>query len=950
MVQGPMEALTGSIGDELNALAGGVTTRSTTIMRAERRIVGGDGLGPAGNGASSVAGTIVTFPVGTIDLSGVQLGDIFRVLSATTLTVTESAITAIGALQVTLTGAGLGAAVSSVSYEIVRPSETTLAVESTLELHTPTATDPGLFFAEDTLYRYTGVTATSLTGVQYLDAQGTFVDGTPEDLAPLTEILDYTESFSAIDTLRRSIFVRTATNEDLDALGRNLGVRRAPTQTDSQYRQLIEVMAYTHRGTIKAIEDALTVLVGAGNFEVFEDLTGGNEPDGSSDETLNNLATVFIRIGATRPESFNGKAFTEGFEYAELNANRTSTDINAAIQHPSEARVLGIQLAPDPLPEQTVVRGTAGSLAAGPTSAQFTAAAGAVFDGVVGGDHLLVEAGSLQSSLFVVSSVNVANTVLTLTPGDTLRDVLPTNGTYEITNWRIVREASQFNGHRPSDEGRELYPDSGTVETVYEYTGVAEGDVAVGAGITWTAGPNRQTYRRRARLITSTQGYVEFDISGSDATFNANPRNQVFQINDGTRTLTYGFANVSSMLDFGVLDNTTLAFLSTSFTNPVPDVIDLASPVRFTLRIEKDGTREWRIFVNGNHVQTLDYDVAALSAAPVSATPAAFEFGVFTNDFVADAWTLHGVDYQLRTLDDFFNHVVPATVTTSAGTTTTLTDSSASGLFTTDIESVRIQDWNVANAAGGLPLGEWVIDSVTSTDVVEITGRRYPGARTRISFDDIIFVQDTPGIFKYPDHKGASIELLTGPNAGVYAISELLYDDLTPVEPAATAIPSQTKAVLDANKAANAFFESPLQAQVSAVRVSNPPTGGFSATDRIDFRLIPGFTAQTVVAEIIGTGSFTSPTITHDEVVINHDPPNSRPLMQVRYGTTLSAQVWNEVVRNAARGTTGLTHYNFYLFDNVGYIADFVDVLTAAGVIPEHYRLTRDAAGLHITS
>src|SRR5687767_3378613 len=40
--------------------------------------------------------------------------------------------------------------------------------------------------------------------------------------------------------------------------------------------------------------------------------------------------------------------------------------------------------------------------------------------------------------------------------------------------------------------------------------------------------------------------------------------------------------------------------------------------------------------------------------------------------------------------------------------------------------------------------------------------------------------------------------------------------------------------------------------------------------------------------------------------------------------------------------------FPFYLFDNIGSAAEIVDLLLAAGVIPEFDKLIRDSAGLHI--
>src|SRR3990172_2599988 len=117
----------------------------------------------------------------------------------------------------------------------------------------------------------------------------TFVGLTPplaEDLREMTPLVDWSRTYSALDLARRSVLVDYAEDEFLDALGRNYGVFRFPGLTDDSFRSMIKALAFAPKGTIHTIETVLTYLVGAGNFEVFEDLV--NFPN-----------IVFITLDAT---------------------------------------------------------------------------------------------------------------------------------------------------------------------------------------------------------------------------------------------------------------------------------------------------------------------------------------------------------------------------------------------------------------------------------------------------------------------------------------------------------------------------------------------------------------------------------------------------------------------------------------------------------------------------
>ena len=133
--------------------------------------------------------------------------------------------------------------------------------------------DAGVFVVSGRAHLYTGKTATDLVGITYFEG-ATEVSGLFADVAVSSSILDFSRSFSALDQLRAGFLVNTASGDDLSALGRNLSIDRPATLTDDDtFREVIKALAYTPRGTVYALELAMTAFFGAGNFEIWENHT-----------------------------------------------------------------------------------------------------------------------------------------------------------------------------------------------------------------------------------------------------------------------------------------------------------------------------------------------------------------------------------------------------------------------------------------------------------------------------------------------------------------------------------------------------------------------------------------------------------------------------------------------------------------------------------------------------
>jgi len=157
----------------------------------------------------------------------------------------------------------------------------------------------GVAYINGQSYLWSGKTPTALTGLSYFEGT-TEIFGLRNDVNPTDEVLDFSRVFNDLEKLRSGFFVNTAAGSDLSTLGRGLGVDRPPTLTDDAiFREIIKATAYVPKGTIWALELALTAFFGAGNFVIYENL-------------VNNPNTVFIRLtgaGLSLSTSSIGKTY-----------------------------------------------------------------------------------------------------------------------------------------------------------------------------------------------------------------------------------------------------------------------------------------------------------------------------------------------------------------------------------------------------------------------------------------------------------------------------------------------------------------------------------------------------------------------------------------------------------------------------------------------------------------
>lgn len=122
------------------------------------------------------------------------------------------------------------------------------------------------------VYNYTGFASPTLTGITHQQG-GVAVPGAKVDHRLEAAVVDLSQTYSALNQVREALLVDTAVEEYLAAIGRNLGVARYPElEDDEQYRALVKAIAYSPKGTMFGLELLLDALVGAGNYELYEEL------------------------------------------------------------------------------------------------------------------------------------------------------------------------------------------------------------------------------------------------------------------------------------------------------------------------------------------------------------------------------------------------------------------------------------------------------------------------------------------------------------------------------------------------------------------------------------------------------------------------------------------------------------------------------------------------------
>lgn len=752
---------------------------------------------PSGaTGSSVVDPAVIILSSGTFALA-VANGHRFRIQSGPLITLSALVDTRDSNVQVTLQ-TGLPTNLSGISWEIVIDPETTANVETTLDWAAS-----GVIYIDGVKYTYASKTLTTLDGLEHFD-QVDFVIGAKQEHRPQTEVLDFTQCFSALEIARKSLLVNLATGEDLSTVGSNIAVPRPPDLTDDDvYRALIKAVAYAPRGTIYAMELALTALFGPDGFEIFEDLTLG---------TVNHAATVFFRRTSNREEDPAGKTYLDGEEIRPLSSTTTVSLASAPV---SPIMVGGVRLAPEPGP-RLIDQGSdvnVKKISASPPTWVVEDLSGGFSTNIRPGDIVTITSGTFSGGFGTVSgSADESDPTTTELTVAALRgspfEQLDIETSMIGVSYRVFRPVSNFRHYRPSEEVYvEYVGDPGTTQWTANALGGASELSDVAIADTSTSGrylrlvdqvtAGTMTYSRPLRCFPSSRVVWEFYVSLPSATLSAAEAdlNQItFILRDGEREIAVGFRdNGSGTTKFEFYDTagpTAIGSGSGTLTS---------SPEEWaTIRVIKDGRGPVRLFKNEQLISVVPYTSFA------STTTRNMEWGALSTTVLQATFNpelrIKQMDWAVNEPLDLWNIQVTAGETLGGGFPERLKDAGLNGYFVIgDIgKRVRVKKVSTVDATtGSNALGEWVIVDVPTVNEIDVIGSTYGGAFFDAAFPSRIFIRGRHDAFivpnNLPPHK---IEIITGPNVGGYTIDQYLEVTGSPVKATATLTVSAASPVI----------------------------------------------------------------------------------------------------------------------------------------------------------
>ncbi len=888
-----LRAAIGAAGEELALLAGRLQTRLLAAALPRRQIARGTAT------LSSVDGLTLTLAAGTFGATGV--GDVVQALSGPQVG-SEAAIASVTSpTEVVLSAPGLGAAVTSISWEVVALADTTLSVESTLNW--PSS---GEFYLGRKLHQFTGKTITSLTGVTHWDGE-TWLPGVARQHEINEVITDHSRVYSALDRVRRSFFVRTAVGEDLSVLGANHGrPRREGLGSDTIYRAYLRASMWGARGTRLHLREVLDALVGSGNWEIFEHFARAED-----------FAQVFIRRTDVLNTQLSGRAFLDGEVLAPATSGTTVTAPETPLM------VGGVRYA-----DETGLRIVAeGAAATSPDGLVFTVAGTTLPTGLRRGDVFEIMEGPASGRGRVLS--RDSGTQLSLAGGEGFADA--GLAATVAAKWRILREGTDCRYAIPSADTAPRYPaDPGTqawawagAETELNGASVVSGASGRFTRVGSVTGAADGYYQHLAQVLPDSDGQFSAVIAPDLGAVlsNTNGLQWGLEVRDGARALTAGLFYVDgSDVEVALVDGAGTA---------------LHSRYRFDggefrqITIEKTGQGVVRLFVDGRLAGE------ALHTSFAAAAQHELRFGCLstTDDATAQVrqvnWHFtHGADYWCAR----------AAAATLAGTPSTNVAGLGGMLQVGDVGSIlRLSSGTARNAGGGTANGLWEVAAFVDANTATLAGSTHTGAEFRRGFPTSIFLPSDHAL-SFPDALGHQLEILTGPHAGTYPIAELhgpdgdlaLRDDATAFDSALT----------------SAGNDAAVRGYATEVIVSGGPAGGFTASDgQYNWRLIPVFPAGTgLLAELSDAGTLAGANLTLRQALPLAPGGGFTPVLSLNYSTVLSGHVHSHAANDIPVGNL----WPFYLSDEWGSFRRIILDALAEGIDCDLDSLFRDASGIHL--
>ncbi len=166
-----------------------------------------------------------------------------------------------------------GQPITKLTATLSSTETTTMTVESTLRIGEQTDGDgDALLLVDGEVISATG--RTSATGNMTFTTLTRGVDSSDVKTHPVgTLVYDLSRNTSALDLVRRGLFSNFAVGEDLNIIGRNLGLERCAGIDEEAWRRIIQAVAYLPKNTTQAVDAALEAFFGnTANHDVIERL------------------------------------------------------------------------------------------------------------------------------------------------------------------------------------------------------------------------------------------------------------------------------------------------------------------------------------------------------------------------------------------------------------------------------------------------------------------------------------------------------------------------------------------------------------------------------------------------------------------------------------------------------------------------------------------------------
>lgn len=678
--------------------------------------------------------------------------------------------------------------------QVATTGATTLNVENVLGWP-----DSGKIKVGGVIYAYGSRTSQTIDDITHIFG-GVVQVGTFKDHEIKEAVTDITGAVSAIEQVRRAMIVDYAEAEDLNALGRNLGVLRLPFLTgDDQYRDIIKALAYNPRGTRYGLDLALTAMVGAGNYEVFED-------------PINSPATVFIKL----PAALLAGTISQGKYF-----------VDQVVPRPASAA-------------QTIPLGTT------PLS--------------VGG--------------------------CTLKP-----ELIETDCRIQKPSGHVIEE---YDG----DTGTQLWTFTGDSE-------VDDVTLVSGQYIDIISGADDNAYYEHPLRLTANGAWelaVTLNVYGNLSGF-TDGRAVMGAVANGDRWVAWGCFGAGA----GEYELAFMTSAGAKIGSGVTLNINEWHAVQMFYRPDKLTGWDWVYLV---------VDEQFIQGGPISTVGSVTSSRLvrFGANLVGEAEGQRIKEVNVTALDptEYWDNETDCSVATANPTRVV----SAGAFVVSDDEgkTFQILESSVTNPQGGDNRGQFVVDSVTDVNTIEVLGLSGADATVNATNPTRITIDDRQDTFRFPQDLGKTVQLSGSGagNDGTWTITKLLDRD--------TLVDLST-------------FDTPLDSVDTNVC---EVIGTFTTESNLAWQIRPVFVTEASIAgRLSDAGSFTGSTAT-----LRDSLPavgGGWPVVNMLMSEVLTGQLVDQAAENALISETPLKFewYPVYLSDPLAYVRIYITELLAAGVIPE---------------